>query len=203
MSIPADLELSWVLPGGLNRGQSIAVEIHAVEGNTTDRCYKLTWLYPEASMDDDTPALKAPPCLLLYALLHTLAYANLPQTLASSDHQHKYWSGIIQSEQRLGEWLGDWQIGVRFKADATDYHPHRRVQTGALARPFFPQGQNGVKLTTYMHTTSKVRISGATPPFPEMSSRHRDNSISESKMLSYPCIHHEGVCRGGSKVPHS
>lgn len=78
MSIPAELELSSVLPRGLNRGQSIAVEIHAVEGNTRDRYYTLTRLDPEASMDDDIPALKAPPCLLLYALLHTLVYANLP-----------------------------------------------------------------------------------------------------------------------------
>jgi len=38
-------------------------------------------------MDDEITALNAPPCLLLYALLHTLAYANLPQTLAG---QHKY-----------------------------------------------------------------------------------------------------------------
>jgi hypothetical protein len=28
--------------------------------------------------DDDITALDAPPSLLLYALLHTLAYANLP-----------------------------------------------------------------------------------------------------------------------------
>jgi hypothetical protein len=52
--------------------------MHAVEGNTRDPYYTLTWLDPEASMDDDIPVLKTPPCLLLYALLHTLAYANLP-----------------------------------------------------------------------------------------------------------------------------
>jgi hypothetical protein len=60
-------------PPRVNRGQSIAVEIDAVEENTRDRNYTLTRLDPEASMDDAIPALIAPLCLLLYALLHTLA----------------------------------------------------------------------------------------------------------------------------------
>jgi hypothetical protein len=95
------------------------------------------------------------------------------------------------------------EIGVRFIADAKDYHPQCRLQTGALVRPFFPPGQSGVKPITHLHPPSKLIISGTTPPLPEMSSRHTDNSIFERKMWSSHCICLRGVRRGGSRVPFS